>query len=367
MSGSVRPDKAMQESTPGRAFEAYQSFVLGMKLHWTRKLYPRLRESYDARVGQCEASLDDHEAVAAHFANDLDYAFYAWFERHLQRMKYSGQRGLVPTHEPVREVLEEWLDGDLPDGLLSLDPNFSPPRYFTGVDIHQHPGGVCGDTLAGVIYERASRTTTPLIVKERDLHFRFTKCIEQRISPTRVVDLGCGFGKSTQPLYSEFPHARVTGVDLSAPCLKLAARMAAEVQATNVIYRQASAEATQLPTEDCDLVTSTMMLHEMPPRAITAMLAEAYRLLIPGGYAIHLDFLASDDPFERFIHYGHARRNNEPYMPPLNEMDIGAAHQSAGFEDVTVSAFEELPGALAASNRNWRFPWALIVARKPGG
>src|SRR3546814_4513306 len=38
----------------------------------------------------------------------------------------------------------------------------------------------------------------------------------------RIVDLGCGFGKSTWPLKRRFPDAEVIGLDLSAPCLRLA-------------------------------------------------------------------------------------------------------------------------------------------------
>jgi hypothetical protein len=80
--------------------------------------------------------------------------------------------------------------------------------------------------------------------------------------------------------------------------------------------------------------------------------------------AIHLDFLACDDPFDRFIHYGHSRRNNEPYMPPLNEMDLPAVHRACGFRETEILPFDETPGARSSDNRSWRFPWAVVVARK---
>ena len=345
----------------GRAFDAYQSFVLATKLYWTRELYPALKRKV-AQTNPVEArSADDIEAFAA---KDIDYALFSWLERHLQQMKYSGHFGLVPAHESFREQLETWLDSATDDTLLELDANFAAPEYFTRVDIHQHPGGVCGDTLAGVIYERGARSTTPLLDRDLDLHHRLVRAVRERLTPTRIIDLGCGFGKSTHPFYDELANAEITGVDLSAPCLKLAALTAKSAGVRNVKFKQRHAEHTGEASAAFDLVTSTMMLHEMPAAAVEAVIEESYRLLESGGVAIHLDFLAADDPFARFIHYGHARRNNEPYMRPLNELDIVQAHCDAGFNNVEVRPFEEFPGALDKNNTSWRFPWVLIIAEK---
>jgi ubiquinone/menaquinone biosynthesis C-methylase UbiE len=239
------------------------------------------------------------------------------------------------------------------------------PEYYVAVDIHQHPGGVWSDEVAGYVYERGARTTTPLLDRDADLHYRFTREVMARAgAPRRLVDLGCGFGKSTRPFYTEHRDLEVTGVELSAPCLRLAARTAAEDQARNVRYHQAEAARTGLPDGAYDVVTSTMLLHEMPPSYIERTLTEAHRLLAPGGISIHLDFLTDADPFRRFIHYGHSARNNEPFMPPLNEMDLAGAHRRAGFETVEVLPFEEMPGTLKPEFTAWRFPWAMIVARK---
>lgn len=348
----------------GREFDAYQAFLLGAKVYWTRELYPALRDRYETAAARKKPEMSTADDIEAWLDGDLDYAFFGWFERHLQRMKYSGRLGLVPAHEPHRDRLENMLSTTVPEGLLTLDPDFAPPRYFTSVDIHQHPGGVCGDPLAGVVYERGARTTTPLLSKHLDLHHRFLDVLCAERMPERIADLGCGFGKSTQPLYTELRDASVVGIDVSEPCLRLAAAEAAKGQAANVRYRQAMAEDTGEPGEAFDLVTSTMLLHEMPPPAIEGLIAESFRLLEPGGYAIHLDFLADDDPFNRFIHYGHSRRNNEPYMPPLNEMDLVEAHERQGFKDVRVIPFEESPGARSPENRGWRFPWAVVIAQK---
>ena len=128
---------------------------------------------------------------------------------------------------------------------------------------------------------------------------------------------------------------------------------------------QADARRTGLPEGCADVVTSTMVLHEMPPDVIGEMLTEARRLLRPGGLSIHLDFLPADDALSRLLHFGHGRRNNEPFMEPLARMDLGAAHRAAGLDGMRVTGFEDEDGALALPpGRKWRLPWAIIIARK---
>jgi hypothetical protein len=106
--------------------------------------------------------------------DNITYQYYSYLERHLQRMKYSERYGIVPRHEPFRPELEQ----KLPENLLTLQPNFVPPNYFTAIDIHQHPGGTCGDTLAGFVYERGSRSMWSGGSKDHDLHPRFNANIK---------------------------------------------------------------------------------------------------------------------------------------------------------------------------------------------
>ena len=48
-------------------------------------------------------------------------------------------------------------------------------------------------------------------------------------------------------------------------------------------------EATGLPGASCDLVTATFVVHECPPSAIRGLIAEARRLLRPGGVLMLAD------------------------------------------------------------------------------
>jgi ubiquinone/menaquinone biosynthesis C-methylase UbiE len=322
----------------GRAFAAGQAFLLSTKTWWTRVLYPEVRAEFEK--------------------DTVLYQYFCWLERHLQRFKYSGRYGLQPYLAQDRARLEKSLEG----APAELNPGLKYPEYYTRIDIHQHPGGVWSDPIAGFVYERGARSTTPLAgQRHRDLHERLTAAALERCpAPQRVLDMGCGFGKSTRPFSEALGPGKVEGIDLSAPCLRLAARDAAGAAR----FRQVDASRTDYPDSSFDLVTSTMLLHEMPPAVVEKTLAESARLLKKGGRMVHLDFLPADDNFSRLIHFGHGRRNNEPFMEPLARMDLAALLERLGFRNVEIRPFEEADGALAPGYKYWRFPWTLISAER---
>lgn len=365
----------MDETKPAlsaREFEAFQSFVLSTKLYWTSEMFVALKRTYEAK--RASGAGDDMPPgparVEALLKDEPLDRYHRWFERHLQRMKYSGRLGLVPFHQSRRAALLDALEADveapLASGALELDPALRLPAYYREVDVHQHPGGVWSDALGGLVYEAGARSTTPLLTRDRDLHERFADLVKtMQPAPATILDMGCGFGKTTQPLAEVFPGARVTGIDLSAPCLKVAARNAVRAQARNLAYVQKDAAGTGLVGDSFDAVTSTMLLHEMPAETVTQVIRESARLLRPGGTMAHLDFLPPDDEFLAYLHVGHSYRNNEPWMRSLMALDLPAVMRDAGLEEIRIEPFEEAEGALAQSSEKWRFPWTLIAGRKP--
>lgn len=357
-----------------RAVSAAQAFLLATKTYWTTRIYPNVRAEYDARVHRAAVKPADADAAAKIMADSPLYQYFAWLERHLQRFKYAGRYGLHTTFAARRAHAMEQLRAKSTNDLLELDPALPMPRYYTAFDIHQHPGGVWSDPVAGLVYERGARSTMPLAGgKHRDLHGRLTDlALAEAPDAQRILDLACGFGKSTIPFCASRPHAQVEAVDLAAPCLEVAAREAAAAGVRNVRFRQMSAIDTDYADASFDLVTSTMFLHEVPPPEIERSFAEAARVLKPGGTMVHLDFLpqvqpqarGSQEVFARFVHYGHGRRNNEPYMEPLAELDLEAMLKRVGFTDVEIKPFEEADGTLDPAYSAWRFPWTTIVARR---
>jgi ubiquinone/menaquinone biosynthesis C-methylase UbiE len=348
-----------------RSFAVAQAFILETKKYWTTKLYPALKADYQHRAALLETSPETVDDVRALLGPTTDYQVYAWLERHLQRFKYSGRFGLAPYHRERREALLAPLADMGKSPSLDTDAGFDQPKYYRAVDIHQHPGGVWSEDTAGFEYERGARSTTPMMGgKHRDLHQRFTDLVAESGTPSRILDMGCGFGKSTQPFYESFPEAKIDAVDLSAPCVTLGAWTAQQSQAGNARFRQMSAFDTDYKDEEFDLVTSTMLIHELPPPQIEQLFDEALRVLQPGGRMVHLDFHALPDVFSRFIHYGHGRRNNEPFMEPWAEMDVAAVLADKGFGDIRVESFAEAEGVDAVDSPVWRFPWTVISAVK---
>ena len=354
-----------------REANAFQEFIMEARTWWATELFPRLREEYEerralaAREGRQVKTAED---VARLFERSTTYAYFCWLERHVQKAKYSSSRwGLVAQLARESGTAAERLTA-AGAARLELDSTFKVPDYYAAHDIHQHPGNMHADPLAGLVYEASALSIHPA-TRRNELHERFVDVVRRESASAafaKVLDMGCGFGKSAMPLARAFPKADVLGVDVSAPCLTLAAADAAAAKVPNLHFRQADARDTGLAPGSFDLVTSTMLLHELPGQAVEATLAETNRLLAPGGVSIHLDFRA-DDPFWQFIMYGRGVRNNEPFLEPLMRMDLAEAYRKAGFAEVRIEPFAEREGATDPANPFWRFPWAAIIARKPAG
>ena len=350
-----------------RDANAFQAFIMEARMWWGLKMFPALATEYAerraaaAREGRVIETADD---VAALMADSTLYRWFSFLERHIQKEKYSASRwGLIAQWLREADRLDERLAPAT--DRVALDPRAALPEYYTRHDIHQHPGSLHSAENAGVVYEASALSIHPN-TKKNELHERFVELVRLHsgeVTLARILDMGCGFGKSTTPLARAFPHAAITGIDVSVPCLKLAAADAARAGIANVAWRQADLRDTRLPPSSYDLVTSTMVLHELPPDEVSATLRETHRLLAPGGVSIHLDF-RTDDPFWQFMMYGHGVRNNEPYLEPLIRMDLAGAYRAAGFDDVAIEPFAERDGATMPDYPYWRFPWVAIIARK---
>ena len=353
--------KKMQE----KDFINAQDFILACKMDWTKSKYSSLRERFFEKQSNSDAilSVSDVEEL---FEDDLDYQFFGWFERHLQKMKYSGRYGLIPFHKERKDKLVDQIK----DIEIDESENFQLPEYYTSIDIHQHPGGIWSDANAGFVYERGARSTTPMLGRNhRDLHFRLAEDLISNDAVTdqklTILDMGCGFGKSTRPIAEVFPKAQVIGIDLTEPCLKLAELENRKNGISNIKYKRSNACQTELEDNSVDISTSTMLLHEMPPSHMNRMFSETFRLLKPGGRAVHLDFWKLRDSFDRFIFEGHSWRNNEPFMRPLLKMNLVDVLEKIGFSEIKISAFQEAEHIDPENCPFWRFPWTKIEMMKP--
>jgi len=106
---------------------------------------------------------------------------------------------------------------------------------------------------------------------------------------TRVLDLCCGSGQSTQVLVQRSRH--VTGLDASPLSLQRARQ-----QVPQADYVEAFAEQMPLADDQFDLVHTCAALHEMAPEQLRQILQEVYRVLKPGGWFALADFHAPSNP-----------------------------------------------------------------------
>jgi ubiquinone/menaquinone biosynthesis C-methylase UbiE len=103
-----------------------------------------------------------------------------------------------------------------------------------------------------------------------------------------LLDVGCSVGISTRALCAAFPSAaRVTGLDLSPFMLSVASLRDKADEAAQKGPKRAwvhgLAEATRLEAASVELYAASFLFHELPQAATAAVLAEAYRVLKPGG------------------------------------------------------------------------------------
>lgn len=341
----------------------FQSYLQGLKGVWKDDIYRDVVREAAPHAGEAPERI---EAAMRHHAS---YRLYGWLERHLQRFKYVSRYGMLPVMEARAEQLTRWLDegARIHPGRLRLDPGIELPDYYVEADFHQHPGGVWSDDVDAFAYEWGANAFS-FAMAAADAPYRWmADWLVSRFAPRRVLDLGCGFGKLVIPLKARDRAMEVTGIDLSAPLLRLAHRRAIEA-GLEISLLQANAESTGLPAGRFDAVACYWLLHEMPAEAIRRTLREARRLLAPGGVFASFDMHAAPGGnIGAFLHMGHAARNNEPFLPGLVALDLPREFAEAGFAShELVDAMTGAPATDAraplAPTRTHAFTVALGVA-----
>jgi ubiquinone/menaquinone biosynthesis C-methylase UbiE len=128
----------------------------------------------------------------------------------------------------------------------------------------------------------------------------------------RALDVGCGTGRLLAFLHDAWPGMRLIGLDLSAPYLAEARRLAGRT--ARVKLMEGAAEALPFADASLDLVTSSFLLHELPKKVRGQALSEMARVLKPGGLVVIVESLQKGDRpewdglLDLFPHYFH-----EPY------------------------------------------------------
>jgi ubiquinone/menaquinone biosynthesis C-methylase UbiE len=344
---------------------AFLDFVLGLRTHWATRLYPRLHAEFE-QTGSRPATPDE----ASDIIDALPSAhLFGWLERNAQKMMW---RRLDAMIRPLDAQLNAELSQPISDplGELELDPNLELPAYYRDTEFHIQPGGVWSSAANAFVYEVGAK----IVMLGQNDDYLFHRLFSETALPElpgvqAVLDMACGFGKSTRPLCDRYPSARIVGIDLSAPNLMLAHHQA-ERLGKRITFSRRNAEDTGYPDASFGLVTGTMFLHELPLPAVRRALQEAHRVLEPGGWIAFLEFGRTGDVFRDAVMDDHGARNNEPFMPHLFRTDLVRLCTDIGFAAAEVRAFDErgaglLPAMEWPERSEWHFPWAVLRARNP--
>lgn len=107
-----------------------------------------------------------------------------------------------------------------------------------------------------------------------------------------VVDMGSGAGHTALACA---PHAaRVVGIDVTPEMVDMATHLAEQRGLNNVEFRLGDVEAMPFEDGTVDVVTSRVSAHHYAD--VPKALAEAHRILKPGGLLLMVDTVAPEDP-----------------------------------------------------------------------
>lgn len=354
-----------------RTEQAKLDFVAGLMRFNSTGLGNAMARHFDAYGKTPGDGTPTVASVAQVMEPSIPYRFAAFFERNNHWRMF---RTTLDILEERRQQVREWLDSsNTPEsvGQLELNPEVGVPPYYKKLEIHTQPGNYHGE-FGGILYHWM---ISPFFVNRDDgdgMGWALAKGVPNK-PYQRILDLGCGVGKSTLPYCDLYPEAEVVGLDYAAEMLKYGHKLA-EHRGKRVRYVQGMAEHTGLPSESFDLVVAIFLFHEMPRKARDQTVREAYRLLRPGGvFAIMesppFDVLINEySPLSAFLLDSTGRRMDDPYIPEFFKENRVEMMKRGGFE---VARDVPLPNELTGwgTGESYFFgayPWWMTLGEKEG-
>ena len=250
------------------------------------------------------------------------------------RVARDAFEAMAPALVPELKALEQ-----KGPATLTLDPDLKMPGYFEGVEFHSTLGGWDGHEEQGYIHgEIVHRLWVAKVFALGDM-FAHRRAILADLPKERIRDIleiGTSSGHFTVALQQTFPDAHITGIDLAAPMLRQALRVAND-NGWNWTLKQMAAESLDFPDASFDLVTAYSFLHELPESAIRAIYREARRVLRPGGTLLIGDITpyAVQDKLTMWRADRSAVRGGEPLWRASAQLDWAGIARDEGFADAT--------------------------------
>lgn len=176
-------------------------------------------------------------------------------------------------------------------------------------------------------FNRASSNYTRAAFLQKEVTQRLDERLDYiKITPQRIIDLGCGTGFGINELQKRYPQAELFGVDIAEKILHQAK--------SQMDHNYVCADAMVLPFADqsVDLIFSSLLLqwcNELLPT-----LKECYRVLRDGG--LFLFTTLGPDTLQE-LRYSWAQIDKLPHVNEFLDMhDVGDALMHAHFSDPVV-------------------------------
>jgi SAM-dependent methyltransferase len=123
----------------------------------------------------------------------------------------------------------------------------------------------------------------------------WSRALGHLLPPLRVADIGCGEGYLT--IEASRWASRVIAIDRSMVVLKKARALASRRRVRNVIWKRGELERLPLADASVDVALLSQALHHAPDPV--RALAEAVRVVVPGGRVLVLDLREHDQQWVR--------------------------------------------------------------------
>lgn len=298
-----------------------------------------VRPEFERKKGRSPET--GHEIYKA-IGENLFFRTYSSIRYNAQEMMPQSKQAAVVRKLPemidlVKEVAEKKPTG----GTLRTNPDLEMPKYISTLDVHLTPGGYHSeftedDVAQGVLL--GVGPGGPPIDPGRVFGSvgysvsRWLKNAYPDFKPTSVLDMGTQGGSNLMAYGEEFPGIELYGVDIAAPSLRYG-HVKAEQAGVKMHLSQQNAESMDFEDESFDLVVSSFFFHEIAVPASKRILAEAYRVLKPGGLMVNIELPPhkSCEPFTNFLFDWDTNHNNEPNYRNYRSQDPVALVEGAGF------------------------------------
>ena len=216
------------------------------------------------------------------------------------------------------------------------------------------------ETLFYRAFEDRYRGSRALIKQRLQAYASFLEATRGLSAPASILDLGCGRGEWLELLRERGFPAR--GVDLDAGMLANCSDLGLDVRQMDALVA-----LREVPDASVSVVSAFHLVEHIPFETVRQLIAEAYRILVPGG------LLLMETPNPENLVVGTANFYLDPtHERPVPPLLLSFATEYAGFMRNKVLRLQDEAGMLTGSLDLWQVlegasPDYGVVAQKPAG